>query len=163
MHGFMFTTDVRDVLSKAREEAARLHNDHVDAEHIALAFTRADTSAARVLRDMNVDPDALRETMEHSVRASDAPPPRGDLPYSSRAKKTLEHALDEAAGHGHDFVGVEHLLIGVIRETGGPAADVFTSHGATTDKIRAHLLAGHPENPARMPKPRSERRFFGLF
>src|SRR5688572_21142221 len=87
MHGFMFTTAVRDVLSKAREEAARLHNDHVDAEHIALAFTRADTSAARVLRDMNVDPDALRETMQHSVHPSDAPPPRGDLPYSRRAKK----------------------------------------------------------------------------
>jgi len=163
LHGFVFTSDVRQVLSKAREEAARLHNDHVDAEHIALAFTRADTSAASVLRDMNVDPVALRETMEHSVHASDAPPPKGDLPYSTRAKKTLEHALDEAAGHGHDFVGVEHLLIGVIQESNGPAADVFTSHGATADRVRAHLLAGHPENPARMPRPRGKRRFFGLF
>ena len=162
MLGFHFTTDVRQVLSNAREEAARLNNPWVDTEHIALAFTRANTNASRVLRDIEVDPDALRETAEHAVHPSDVPPPKGDLPYSRHAKKTLEHALKEAAEHGHDFVGIDHLLIGVIQESDGLGAELLAKHGATADRVREHLLAHHPENPARMPK-QDKRRFFGLF
>ena len=163
MLGFTFTTDVRKVLSNAREEAARLGNPWVDTEHIALAFTRADTSASRVLRDIEVDPDALRETAEHAIHPSDVAPPKGDLPYSRHAKRTLEHALKEAADHGHDFVGVDHLLIGVIQESDGLGSELLTKHGATADRVRAHLLEHHPENPARMPRQDSKRRFFGLF
>ena len=163
MLGYYFTTDVRQVLSNAREEAARLGNPSVDTEHIALAFTRANTSASRVLRDIEVDPDALRETAEHAIHPSDVAPPKGDLPYSRHAKQTLEHALKEAAEHGHNFVGIDHLLIGVIQESDGLGSELLTKHGATADRVRAHLLAQHPENPARMPKPDSKRRFFGLF
>lgn len=146
MQGFNFTEDVRKVLAIAREESSRLHHEYVGPEHILLAFTAPDTAApAQLLRRAGAEPGEVRATIEQTIRrgnpATRIPP---DLPYTSRAKKTLEWAMLEARELQHGFVGSEHLLLGLIREEKGIAAMVLAHHGVRAEAIRAALLEHHP-------------------
>ena len=142
MNGYNFTERVRKVLAMAREEAARLHHEYVGTEHILLGLIReGEGVAATVLQNLNVDLDEIQQKIEETVKKGKAAPATGpDLPYTSRAKKVLELAMSEARELNHSYVGTEHLLLGLLREEKGIAAQVLTDAGVNLDAARAETL-----------------------
>src|SRR5213592_1942825 len=121
MNGYNFTDRVRKVLQMAREEAARLHHEYVGTEHILLGLIReGEGVAAAVLTNLNVDLEEIQQKIEETVKKGKAA--AADLPYTSRAKKVLELAMSEARELNHSYVGTEHLLLGLLREEKGIAA-----------------------------------------
>jgi ATP-dependent Clp protease ATP-binding subunit ClpC len=138
---YNFTDRVRKVLAMAREEAIRLQHDYVGTEHILLGLIReGEGVAAAVLTNLNVDLDAVHEGVEDSVRKGKATIALGELPYTSRAKKVLEYAMAEAREMNHSYVGTEHLLLGLLREEKGIAAQVLNSMGVTLETTRSETL-----------------------
>jgi ATP-dependent Clp protease ATP-binding subunit ClpC len=142
MNGYNFTERVRKVLAMAREEAARLHHEYVGTEHILLGLIReGEGVAAAVLQNLNVDLDDVTQKIEETVKKGKAAQATGpDLPYTSRAKKVLELAMAEARDLNHSYVGTEHLLLGLLREEKGIAAQVLTDAGVNLDAARAETL-----------------------
>ena len=142
MNGYNFTDRVRKVLQMAREEAARLHHEYVGTEHILLGLIReGEGVAAAVLTNLNVDLDEIQQRIEETVKKGKAPAPEGpDLPYTSRAKKVLELAMSEARELNHSYVGTEHLLLGLLREEKGIAAQVLGDAGVSLEQARAETL-----------------------
>src|SRR3569623_1312501 len=142
MNGYNFTERVRKVLAMAREEAARLHHEYVGTEHILLGLIReGEGVAAAVLQNLSVDLDENHQKIEETVKKGKAAQTTGpDLPYTSRAKKVLELAMSEARELNHSYVGTEHLLLGLLREEKGSAAQVLTDTGVNLDAARAETL-----------------------
>src|SRR5689334_12737152 len=142
MNGYNFTDRVRKVLQMAREEAARLHHEYVGTEHILLGLIReGEGVAAAVLTNLNVDLEEIQQKIEETVKKGKAAAAAGpDLPYTSRAKKVLELAMSEARELNHSYVGTEHLLLGLLREEKGIAAQVLTDAGVNRDAARAETL-----------------------
>src|SRR5687768_1079816 len=142
MNGYNFTERVRKVLAMAREEAARLHHEYVGTEHILLGLIReGEGVAATVLQNLNVELDEIQQKIEETVKKGKAAQTPGpDLPYTSRAKKVLELAMSEARELNHSYVGTEHLLLGLLREEKGIAAQVLTDAGVNLDAARAETL-----------------------
>ncbi|MDZ7779743.1 MAG: ATP-dependent Clp protease ATP-binding subunit [Gemmatimonadota bacterium] len=148
---YNFTDRVRKVLAMAREEAIRLQHDYVGTEHILLGLIReGEGVAAAVLTNLSVDLDQIHERVEESVRKGKATIALGELPYTSRAKKVLEFAMAEARDFNHSYVGTEHLLLGLLREEKGIAAQVLNSLGVTLEEGRAETLKvlGSDVNPS---------------
>ena len=149
MNGYNFTERVRKVLAMAREEAARLHHEYVGTEHILLGLIReGEGVAAAVLQNLNVDLDDVTQKIEETVKKGKAAQATGsDLPHTSRAKKVLDLAMAEARDLNHSYVGTEHLLLGLLREEKGIAAQVLTDAGVNLDAARAETLRllGTPE------------------
>ena len=138
---YNFTDRVRKVLAMAREEAIRLQHDYVGTEHILLGLIReGDGVASAVLTTLNVDLEQIHERVEESVRKGKATIALGELPYTSRAKKVLEFAMSEARDFNHSYVGTEHLLLGLLREEKGIAAQVLNSLGVTLEEARGETL-----------------------
>ncbi len=154
MNGYNFTDRVRKVLQMAREEAARLHHEDVGTEHILLGLIReGEGVAAAVLQNLNVDLDEIQQKIEETVKKGKAAAAAGpDLPYTSRAKKVLELAMTEARELNHSYVGTEHLLLGLLREEKGIAAQVLTDAGVNLEQSRAETLrllgSDMPQQPA---------------
>ncbi|MEO6778039.1 MAG: Clp protease N-terminal domain-containing protein, partial [Gemmatimonadaceae bacterium] len=142
MNGYNFTERVRKVLAMAREEAARLHHEYVGTEHILLGLIReGEGVAAAVLQNLSVDLDDIQQKIEETVKKGKAAAAAGpDLPYTSRAKKVLELAMAEARELNHSYVGTEHLLLGLLREEKGIAAQVLTDAGINLDEARKETL-----------------------
>jgi ATP-dependent Clp protease ATP-binding subunit ClpC len=142
MNGYNFTDRVRKVLQMAREEAARLHHEYVGTEHILLGLIReGEGVAAAVLTNLNVDLEEIQQKIEETVKKGKAGTVTGpDLPYTSRAKKVLELAMAEARELNHSYVGTEHLLLGLLREEKGIAAQVLNDAGVTLEQSRAETL-----------------------
>jgi len=142
MNGYNFTERVRKVLAMAREEAARLHHEYVGTEHILLGLIReGEGVAATVLQNLSVDLEDIQQKIEETVKKGKAAQTTGpDLPYTSRAKKVLELAMSEARELNHSYVGTEHLLLGLLREEKGIAAQVLTDAGVNLDAARAETL-----------------------
>jgi ATP-dependent Clp protease ATP-binding subunit ClpA len=142
MNGYNFTERVRKVLAMAREEAARLHHEYVGTEHLLLGLVReGEGVAATVLQNLGVELGGIQRRIEETVKKAKAGQTIGpDLPYTSPAKKVLELAMAEARYLNHQYVGTEHLLLGLIREEHGAAAQVITSSGITIDAARAGVL-----------------------
>src|SRR5688500_2677123 len=142
MNGYNFTHRVRNVLQMAREEAARLHHEYVGTEHILLGLIReGEGVAAAVLTNLSVDLDDIQQKIEETVKKGKAAAAAGpDLPYTSRAKKVLELAMTEARELNHSYVGTEHLLLGLLREEKGIAAQVLTDAGVNLEQSRAETL-----------------------
>src|SRR2546427_804209 len=142
MNGYNFTDRVRKVLQMAREEAARLHHEYVGTEHILLGLIReGEGVAAAVLANLNVDLEEIQQKIEETVKKGKAAAAAGpDLPYTSRAKKVLELAMSEARELNHSYVGTEHLLLGLLREEKGIAAQVLTDAGVNLEQARAETL-----------------------
>jgi ATP-dependent Clp protease ATP-binding subunit ClpC len=167
MNGYNFTDRVRKVLQMAREEAARLHHEYVGTEHILLGLIReGEGVAAAVLTNLNVDLEDIQQKIEETVKKGKAPAPEGpDLPYTSRAKKVLELAMSEARELNHSYVGTEHLLLGLLREEKGIAAQVLSDAGVNLEQARAETLrllgsdmpAGGKSGPS-PSSPRSEKK-----
>ena len=126
----------------AREESLRLQHEYVGTEHILLAVIReGEGTAAAVLQNLNVDLDQMSGLIDGIVKPGRAAAPTGpDLPYTSRAKKVLELAMAEARDLNHKYVGTEHLLIGLLREEKGIAAQVLVESGVTIDTVRTETL-----------------------
>src|ERR1700716_2599808 len=142
MNGYNFTDRVRKVLQMEGGEAARLHHEYVGTEHILLGLIReGEGVAAAVLTNLNVDLEEIQQKIEETVKKGKAAAAAGpDLPYTSRAKKVLELAMSEARELNHSYVGTEHLLLGLLREEKGIAAQVLTDAGVNLDAARAETL-----------------------
>ncbi len=142
MNGYNFSDRVRRVLQMAREEAARLHHHYVGTEHILLALIReGEGIAAAVLTNLNVDLEEIQQKIEETVKKGKEAAAAGpDLPYTSRAKKVLEFAMSEVRELNHSYVGTEHLLLGLLREEKGIAAQVLTDAGVSLERARAETL-----------------------
>ena len=142
MQGYNFTERVRKVLAMAREESARLRHEYVGTEHILLAIIReGEGVAATVLQNLGVDLDELASRIEGVVKRGQPGTPKGpDLPYTSRAKKVLELAMWQARDLNNNYVGTEHLLLGLIAEEKGIAAQVLADGGVKLDNARAATL-----------------------
>ncbi|MDX2122550.1 MAG: Clp protease N-terminal domain-containing protein, partial [Gemmatimonadota bacterium] len=161
MNGYNFTDRVRKVLQMAREEAARLHHEYVGTEHILLGLIReGEGVAAAVLQNLNVDLEEIQQKIEETVKKGKAAAATGpDLPYTSRAKKVLELAMTEARELNHSYVGTEHLLLGLLREEKGIAAQVLTDAGVNLEQSRAETLRllgsdmPQPQSPGTNPQP----------
>jgi len=168
MHAFNFTEHVRRVLWSARDHALGARADAVATEHVLLGMLdQTDGVAVTVLRDLGVSDfadlrDALARASGGDLPGTTRPRPlavvRGpDLPYTWRAKRVLEFAMDEARRLSHSYVGTEHLLLGMLREPKGAAAQVLAGSGISADQARAAVLRvlqdGVPSAPGEAPAP----------
>jgi len=142
MLGYNFSERVRKVLAMAREEAARLRHEYVGTEHILLGLIReGEGVGATVLQNLNVDLYEVPQRIEAIIKKGTAARTTGpDLPYTSRAKKVLELAMAEARAMHHSYVGTEHLLLGLLAEGKGVAAEVLGTLGATLESARNETL-----------------------
>ena len=148
MDALEFSDRLRGVLSEAREEAARLRHEHVGTEHLLLALLDDSSrdgdgttpAVALVLDVLGVDRAKLRQVLEQTVFRG---PGRGiekQLAYTSRARAVLELAMAEARMARAGTVDTQHLLLGLVREERGVAAQVLLDFGVTVDKARAELV-----------------------
>ena len=134
-----FTERARRVVVHAQEEARELRHNYIGTEHLLLGLMREPESvAARALRELDISQDAAREQVVEIVgRGKQAP--SGHIPFTPRAKKVLELSLREALQLGHDYIGTEHILLGLIREGEGVAAQVLTNLGGELSQVRAKV------------------------
>jgi ATP-dependent Clp protease ATP-binding subunit ClpC len=146
-----FTERVRKVIFLAREEASRLQHDSIGTEHLLLGLLReGEGIAATVLTNLGLDLDGIRQSVENMVAHTGGTLTIGEIPFTSNAKRVLELAVDEARQMSHNYVGTEHLLLGLIREGEGVAAKVLVDMGVERKKVREEtlkLLGGHPNAP----------------
>ena len=130
-----FSERARRVLSLAQEEAQRFNHNYIGTEYILLGLLReTEGSAARVLASLNVELAKVRSAVEFIIGRPERPTP-AEIGLTPRAKKVIEYAVEEARRDGSDIITV-HLLIGVIREGEGVAAEVLDSLGVTLEKVR---------------------------
>ncbi|MBN1825917.1 MAG: ATP-dependent Clp protease ATP-binding subunit [Candidatus Eisenbacteria bacterium] len=136
-----FTERVRKVMYLAREEAGRLQHDYIGTEHLLLGIVReGEGIAATVLSNLGLDLDQIRQAVENMVSGSGGTLTVGEIPFTPRAKRVLELAVEEARLLGHSYVGTEHLLLGLIREGEGVAARALIDLGADKKKVREETL-----------------------
>lgn len=154
-NGYNFTERVRRVLANSRAESHNLENDYVGTEHILLGLIADQEGVAiRTLDNLGIDRTKVREDLLNAVKRGKPGESRGlDLPYTSRAKKVLELAMFEALNLKHSYVGTEHVLLGLLLEEKGTAAQVLRHNGADIEKVRSEVLRilGSSEAPKRAP------------
>ncbi len=135
-----FTVRARRVLRFSREEAERFQHNYIGTEHLLLGLVRENAGiAAAVLRNLGVDLTKVRDAVEFIIGRGDRIVP-GELGLTPRAKEVLELAVDEARRLNHDYIGTEHLLLGLVREGEGIAAGVLQSLGVTLEKVRTQTI-----------------------
>jgi ATP-dependent Clp protease ATP-binding subunit ClpA len=159
MQGYNFTERVRKVLAMAREESARLHHEYVGTEHLLLGLVReGEGVAATILQNLSVDVDELERLINDTVKKGKSVHTGPDLPYTTRAKKVLELAMAEAREVNHSYVGTEHLLLGILREQKGIAAQVLGDAGVTVENAREEMLRIlGTDAPPRIVRPHVEK------
>jgi ATP-dependent Clp protease ATP-binding subunit ClpC len=136
-----FTERAQRVILIAQEEAKRLNHDYVGTEHILLGLIAlGEGVAAQVLANLGVDLRRVRSEIEKIVGTGDNVMLLGEIPFTPRAKKVLEYAVEEAQHMGHSYVGTEHLLLGLIREEEGVAARVLENLGLRLEVVREEVL-----------------------
>ena len=132
-----FSERARRVLSLAQEEAQRFNHNYIGTEHILLGLVReTEGVGAKVLSNLNVELSKVRSAVEFIIGRGERPSPE-ETALTPRAKKVIELAVDEARRLNQNYIGTEHLLIGIMREGEGVAAGVLESDGVTLDKVRA--------------------------
>ncbi len=136
-----FTDRAKKVMTLARQEATRFNHEYIGTEHILLGLVQEGSGvAATVLRNLGVDLDKIRQEVENMVKQGPPTTTMGQLPFTPRAKKVLELSMEEASSLGHNYVGTEHLLLGLIRENEGIAAQVLMNLGVKLDSVREEVL-----------------------
>lgn len=139
--GLRFTERAHRVLRLAQEEARHLNHPAVGTEHLLLGLLReGDSVAARALASLGVNLKSVREEVRKAVRPGEGVPP-GELGLTPRAKRVLELAQEEARRQGVNYVGTEHILLGLMEEGEGLAAQVLGSLGLTPEKVRERIMA----------------------
>src|SRR6516225_2083638 len=146
-----FTDRARRVVVLAQEEARMLNHNYIGTEHILLGLIHeGEGVAAKALESLGISLDAVRQQVEEIIGQGQQPP-SGHIPFTPRAKKVLELARREMSQLGHNYIGTEHILLGLIREGDGVAAQVLVTLGADLNRVRQQviqLLHGHqPEGP----------------
>ncbi|MFP4418054.1 MAG: ATP-dependent Clp protease ATP-binding subunit [Fibrobacterota bacterium] len=137
----MFTDRVKKVMQIAREESVRLGNDYVGTEHLLLGLIKeGDGVAVAVLRSMGVDLDELTASIEKAITSTGGMMTIGQmLPFTPRAKKVLEIAANEARSMSHKYIGTEHLLLALMKDTESAAANALASAGLEYDKVKEEI------------------------
>ena len=161
-----FTERARQVVVLAQDEARLLKHNYIGTEHLLLGLLRSEDSPAwAVLQSLGV---GLEEARAHvaSIVGPGEDDVTGQVPFTPRAKKVLELSLREAVSCGHDYIGTEHILLGIVRENDGIAAKVLLEFGADADTVREAVMSTVPMGPRphRPPPPwrRRHRRFRAL-
>jgi ATP-dependent Clp protease ATP-binding subunit ClpC len=141
-----FTDRAREVVVLAQDEARALRHNHIGTEHILLGVLREEAGlAARVLESLGVTLAEARAQVMQMVAPGDEVTP-GQIPFTPRAKKVLELSLREALALGHDYIGTEHILLGLVRENEGVASRVLLSFDADSEKIRNAVIRLLPQS-----------------
>jgi ATP-dependent Clp protease ATP-binding subunit ClpC len=136
-----FTDRARKVMGLARQEAQRLNHEYIGTEHILLGLVQEGSGvAANVLKNLDIDLRKVREEVERLVKTGPSMVTMGQLPFTPRAKKVLELALEEASNLGHNYIGTEHILLGLIKEQDGKAAKVLQNLSVQLDTVRNEIL-----------------------
>ena len=136
-----FTERARKVILLAKEEAKRFNHDYIGTEHIMLGLIReGEGVAAAVLQNLGLSSDQIRLEVEKLVQLGPSTIVSGDIPFTPKAKKVIELAMDEARNLGHNYIGTEHLLLGLIREGEGIAAQVLVNLGLDLGKVRQEVM-----------------------
>jgi ATP-dependent Clp protease ATP-binding subunit ClpA len=142
-----FTERARRVVVLAQEEARVLDHDYIGTEHILLGLIHeGEGVAAKALESLGISLQAVRGEVEEIIGQGQSAP-TGHIPFTPRAKKVLELSLRETLELGHNYLGTEHILLGLIREGEGVAAQVLAKLGASLDRVRQQviqLLSGYP-------------------
>ena len=148
-----FTDRARQVVVLAQEESRRLGHSYIGTEHLLLALgTQSDSVAGEVLADFGITRDALRVDVEARVGRGTGVPP-GHIPFTPESKKVLELALREALQLGHNYIGTEHLLLGLVRVRDCLGTQLLVARGVDLDGLRAAVL-GRIESAATEPPRR---------
>ncbi|MBI4335559.1 MAG: ATP-dependent Clp protease ATP-binding subunit, partial [Candidatus Omnitrophica bacterium] len=136
-----FTERARKVILLAKEEAKRFNHDYIGTEHILLGLIReAEGVAAAVLENLGLDSEKIRIEVEKLVQPGPSTVISGDIPFTPKAKKVIELAMDEARNLGHNYIGTEHLLLGLIREGEGVASQVLLNLGLDLNRVREEVM-----------------------
>jgi ATP-dependent Clp protease ATP-binding subunit ClpC len=150
-----FDQRARRVVVRAQEEARRLNHNYIGTEHILLGLIRVGEGvAAKALESLGISLDAVRQEVEGIIGRGEQAP-SGHIEFTKRAKKALELSLREALQLNHNYIGTEHILLGLIREGDGVAAQVLVKLGADLNQMRqqviqllqAHQGSGHLFHP----------------
>ncbi len=159
-----FTERARKVILLAKDEARRFNHDYIGTEHILLGLIReGEGVAAAVLQKLGLSPDNIRLEVEKLVQPGPATVISGDIPFTPKAKKVIELAMDEARALGHNYIGTEHLLLGLIREGEGVASQVLLNLGLDLTKVRNEVMnmlgSGMPgqaqQSPTQAPRTKT--------
>ena len=152
-----FTDRARKVLTLAQDEAQRFNHNYIGTEHLLLGLVReGEGVAARVLENMNVELAKVRTAVEFIIGRGDRPVV-GEVGLTPRAKRVIELAIDEARRLGHNYIGTEHLLLGLVREGEGIAAGVLESLGVNLDKVRHEVIRVLSQSSSAGPTPETKR------
>jgi ATP-dependent Clp protease ATP-binding subunit ClpC len=156
-----FTDRARRVVVLAQEEARNLDHNYIGTEHILLGLLReGDGVAAKALAAMGISLDAARQRVEDIIGRGQQEM-SGHIPFTPRAKKVLELSLREAHQLGHNYIGTEHILLGLIREGDGVAAQVLAAQGVDFNRARGEvirLLTGRVGRPSSLTDAVTEAR-----
>jgi hypothetical protein len=145
-----FTDRARRVVVLAQEEAMRLDHNYIGTEHLLLGLLREEQGVAAVaLAAVGVELEAVRVRLEEAVGRG-TEPQSGHIPFTPRAKKVLELSLREALQLGHNYIGTEHILLGLIREGNGLAAELIVGFGVPPSRLRAQVIGLLRDMPAPM-------------
>ncbi len=152
-----FTDRARKVLTLAQDEAQRFNHNYIGTEHLLLGLVReGEGVAARVLENMNVELSKVRTAVEFIIGRGDRPVV-GEVGLTPRAKRVIELAIDEARRLGHNYLGTEHLLLGLVREGEGIAAGVLESLGVNLDKVRHQVIHVLSQSSSTAPAQETKR------
>jgi ATP-dependent Clp protease ATP-binding subunit ClpC len=152
-----FTDRARKVLTLAQDEAQRFNHNYIGTEHLLLGLVReGEGVAARVLENMNVELPKVRTAVEFIIGRGDRPVV-GEVGLTPRAKRVIELAIDEARRLGHNYIGTEHLLLGLVREGEGIAAGVLESLGVSLDKVRHEVIRVLSQSSSAGPAQETKR------
>ncbi len=152
-----FTDRARKVLTLAQDEAQRFNHNYIGTEHLLLGLVReGEGVAARVLENMNVELSKVRTAVEFIIGRGDRPVV-GEVGLTPRAKRVIELAIDEARRLGHNYIGTEHLLLGLVREGEGIAAGVLESLGVNLDKVRHQVIHVLSQSTSSAPAQETKR------
>jgi len=136
-----FTDRARKVMALAREEAKRFNHEYIGTEHILLGLVKEGSGvAANVLQNLDIDLKKIRMEVEKIVQAGPDLVSVGQLPFTPRVKKVLEYAMEEAKSMGHNYIGTEHQLLGLLREREGVAAQVLLNLGIKLEGVREEVM-----------------------
>ncbi len=153
-----FTERARKALYLAQQEAQRLQNNSIGTEHLLLGLTRLDIGVAvQVLSKLGLEGTQIRSTVESMIASSTIPSTSKEFGLTPQAKKAIELAVDEARYMNHHYIGTEHLLLGLIREGDGIAAEVLRNLGLSLEKVRIETIRVlYPESQAGIQTPAQE-------
>ncbi|MEE2825838.1 MAG: Clp protease N-terminal domain-containing protein, partial [Planctomycetota bacterium] len=136
-----FTDRARKVMQLANQEAQRFNHEYIGTEHMLLGLVKEGTGvAANVLKNLEVDLRKIRIEVEKLVQSGPEMITMGKLPQTPRAKKVIEYSMEEARNLNHNFVGTEHILLGLLREQEGVAAQVLMNLGLKLEEVREEVL-----------------------